>query len=349
LPGKLKYALRTLYEEVAEFRFDYPLMAVPEAGPKDSLYYYVYKYDKTPPHRRVLRLDPNGVARAFGRTTGVVYRPAFVAMYGMGNLNQYLRSGNQEYLSVFLNQIDWLERHAVVRADGAVVWTNDFNLQDGPLLLRAPWVSANVQGLVISALVRGWRITRRPHLLKLLNGSARVFELDCGNNGIRVQAEGHVVSTETPGLPAPGIMDGFMTALLGLHDLYVETGNPKVSDLFMLGVEGLGHFLSRWDYRKKWSLYGNKSYLCSPAYHCLNRILLTILARVTGDSRFAEYAEAWNPDQLSTLDRTEIYLAFLLSKNACRLKYRTWRQKTNVSTTQLATGGVLVPSMPEDV
>ena len=330
----LKCALRTLYEEIAEFRFDYPLMAVPEAGPKESLQPYLYKYSRTPPYRSVMRLDSNGIPRVWGRVTGVVYRPGFVAMYGSSNLGHYLRSGNQAHLNIFLNQVNWLEQHAVIRSDDAVVWPNDFDLQEGPIRLRAPWVSANVQGQVISALVRAWRITRRPRLLELLRGSARVFELDCENNGVRVHAEGHVVYTEVPGLPAPGIMDGFMRSLLGLYDLYVETGDPKVYELFMQGVEGLRYFLPRWDYRKKWSWYANGDYLCPPAYHCLNRMLLTVLARLTRDSCLANYAEAWNPIHLSLLGRAEIYLAFLLTKNACRLKFRTWRHKTTSSSTR---------------
>jgi hypothetical protein len=349
MPGMLKCALCALYEEIAKFRFEYPLVTVPEAGPKESLHYYVYKTSNTPPYRSVMRLDPNGIARVWGRATGTVYRPAFVAMYGLANLQRYLRTDKQAYLDTFLNQVDWLERNAVVRNDGAVVWPHNFNVREGPTLLRAPWISANVQGFVMSALVRGWRVTRRSRLLELLKGSTRVFELDCASDGIRVQAEGHVVYTETPGLPAPGIMDGFLRSLLGLYDLHVEIGDPKVSDLFWQGVEGLRHFLPRWDYRKKWSLYGNHSYLCPPAYHCLNRTLLSTLARLTGDSRFVEYAEAWNPIHLSPLDRTEIYLAFLMTKNASRLKHRTWRQKTNVSPTQLETGRlVTLPVGPEN-
>jgi hypothetical protein len=350
MPGMLKCASRTFYEEIAEFRFDYPLMIVPEAGPRESLHYYLYKHSKTPPYRSVMRLDSNGIAQGWGRVTGVVYRPAIVAMYGLGNLGHYLRSGNQTHLNVFLSQVNWLEQHAVIRADGAVVWPHDFDLQEGPILLRAPWVSANVQGFVISALVRGWRITRRHCLLELLKGSARVFELDCERNGVRVQAEGHVVYTETPGLPAPGIMDGFMRSLLGLYDLHVETGDPKVYELFVQGVEGLRYFLPRWDYRKKWSLYSNGTYLCPPAYHCQNRLLLTVLARLTGDPYFAEYAETWNPTHLSLLGRAEIYLAFLLTKNACRLKYRTWRHRTTLSSTQRENGTLpeLLPITPEN-
>jgi hypothetical protein len=43
MPGMLKCALRTLYEEIAKFRFEYPLMTLPEASPKESLHYYLYR------------------------------------------------------------------------------------------------------------------------------------------------------------------------------------------------------------------------------------------------------------------------------------------------------------------
>jgi hypothetical protein len=44
----LKWAFHTCYEEIAQFRFDYPLITVPEAGPKDSLHYYLCKCRKIP-------------------------------------------------------------------------------------------------------------------------------------------------------------------------------------------------------------------------------------------------------------------------------------------------------------
>lgn len=92
MPTRLESALRTLYEEIAEFRFDYPLTTVPEAGPRESLHYYLYKYRETPPYRSLVRLDSQGIAQEWGRVTGVVYRPAVVAMRGIANLGHYLRA-----------------------------------------------------------------------------------------------------------------------------------------------------------------------------------------------------------------------------------------------------------------
>lgn len=179
-------------------------MIVSQAGPKESPHYYLFKYRKTPPHRPVMRLDANGIAQVWGRVTGVVYRPAFVAMYALSNLNQFLQTGDRTGLDIFLKQVNWLESHAIRREDGAVVWPHDFDLQEGSVVLKAPWISANVQGFVMSALVRAFRLTGRTVLSELLMRATKVFHLDWRENGIRVESEGHVVYTEAPGVfPRP--------------------------------------------------------------------------------------------------------------------------------------------------
>ena len=317
----LGYAIRAIRKEVFGFQFAYPLEIVSEAGSKDSLHYYLYSDSLS---WEAMRLDAAGVPRTWERTSGTNYWPGYIAWYGLVNLGHYLRRRDQMNLDIFLKQVGWLEHHAVVK-DGAAIWPMTFDHLVQPVLLRAPWVSAHVQGLVISALVRGWRITRNPYLLELLTKSARVFESDVEDNGLRVHVNEHVLYTEVPGYPPPGILDGFMTGLLGLYDLFVETGNSKIGELFTAGVDGLKYMLPTWNYRNKWSWYGSRAYLCPPAYHCLNRLLLATLARISNESCFAECAKSWDPNRLSPLERTEIFLAFVSTKNACRIKHRSWR------------------------
>jgi hypothetical protein len=324
--SRLRLAALTLYDETVEFRFSYPLMLIADAGPKNSLHYYIFKYAPKPPKRTVVRFDPEGIVQTWSRVTGQVYRPGFIAAHALSNLERYLLSKNPEHLEIFLNHVGWLEQHAVKRRDGAIVWHHNFTYREGPVNLESPWISANTQRLVISALVRAWRHTRDPRLLPLLDRSTRIFELDPIEDGVRVRADGHTLYAEIPSLPAPGIMDGFMRSLLGLYDLYEETGEPSVGRLFQEGVLGLRHFLPEWDYRNKWSMYSNRQYLCPPNYHCLNRMLLTVLANITGDKTMSWYARAWDPANLSTMERAEIYAAFLWTKNACRVRYRSWRQ-----------------------
>jgi D-glucuronyl C5-epimerase C-terminus len=325
LRGSLKCALRSVHKEVLGFHFNYPLQVVSEAGPRESLHYYLYSDSLS---WEAMRLDSDGIPRAWSRTTGTVYWASYIAWYGLVQLGHYLRYGDATNLAAFLKQVDWLERHAVLRDDDAVVWFMNFDYPEGSFVLRAPWISAHVQGLAISALVRGWRITRRPQLLELLKKSARVFALDVDDHGIRVRVDHHIFYTEVPGGPSPGILDGFLTSLLGLYDLAAETGDIGVWHLFDQGIQGLKHLLPAWDYRQKWSWYGRRAYLCPPAYHCLNRVLLSVLARLADDPGLAECARSWDPQNLSPLGRAEVFLGFLLTKNASRIKHRTWRFRT---------------------
>ena len=319
----LRHAARALRREILQFSFDYPLEIVPNAGPKDSLEYYFYS-DRLA--WEAMRMDANGIPRAWYRQTGATYWPAYIAWYGLVNLGHYLRRSDRSYLEIFLKQIDWLEANAVVRPDGAVVWPMNFDYFVGRDCLRAPWISAHAQGFAISALVRGWRITRRPRLLELLAGSARIFALTVPEAGFRITMDDHFLYTEVPGGRAPGILDGFLISLLGLYDLFVETRDPAVCRLLDEGIAGLKQTLPYWNYRDKWSWYHNREYLCPPAYHYLHLVLMNVMARLIGEPLFSEYSSRWDPKRLSALDRAEIYLAFLYTKNRARMKYRTWNQ-----------------------
>jgi hypothetical protein len=337
IPEGLRCAVHALKKEIFGFRFDYPLQIVPEGAVKDSLHYHIYGDSLA---WEALRLDPDGIPRAWYRTTGAVYWPSYIAWYGLVQLGHYLRRGNEQHRDIFLKQVAWLEQNAVLRSDGAVVWPMNFDYPSGAVTLKAPWISAYTQGLVISALVRAWRLTKRPILLELLRDSAKVFGLDVKDAGVRVPFDGHALYTEVPGGAPPGILDGFMTSLLGLYDLSVETGDPVVRRMFEEGIDGLNYALPRWDYRQKWSWYGCHAYLSPPAYHHQNCLLLEILARLSQQPRFAEYARSWSHKQLSPLGRTEIYLGFVLTKNQSRLRHRTWRQKADKAA---APSGMLTP------
>jgi D-glucuronyl C5-epimerase C-terminus len=319
----LKYALGALRREVLEFRFSYPLDIVPQAGPKESLHYYLYS-DKL--SWSVMSMDPTGVPRARGRLYGEVYKPAYIAWWGLVNLGHYLQRNDTAGREIFLRQVDWLELHATTGPNGSVVWLNPYDYLEGDTLRTAPWISAYDQGMVISALVRGYRMTKRPKLMELLRGAHRIFEVDTRAGGVRTPAPGGATYAEIPGAPAPGILDGFLTSLLGLYDLSVETGDAQVERLFREGVQGLTALLPTWDYRQKWSWYATRAYLCPPAYHILNSSLLNVVARLSGEPALATLADRWSPEHLSRVDRVEIYLAFLLTKNWCRLRHRTWRQ-----------------------
>lgn len=88
-------------------------------------------------------------------------------------------------------------------------------------------------------------------------------------------------------------------SLLGLYELFVETEDPAVRQLFTDRIEGLKTTIAAWDYRKRWSWYGSREYLSPPAYHRLNRMLLEVLVRLSAIPQLTEYTENWKSDRLS--------------------------------------------------
>ena len=323
----LRWAVRALRKEVFNFRFDYHLETVPGAGRKDALCYYIYS-DRLSWSR--MRLDVRGIPLYSDRLFGETYHPAYIAWYGLVNLGHYVRGRDSVGLSVFLKQVEWLEGRAVRRHDGAVVWPASHDWWEGKTFLEAPWISAYIQGLAISALVRAYRITGRPALFDLLLGAAEVFKKDVKDGGVRQLHRGNVVFAEYPGYPAPGALDALMTGLLGLYDLFVETKDPDVGALFEQGLDSVKCTLPFWDYRKKWSWYANHEYLSPPEYHKLNRVLLATMADLCGESVLDEYARAWDPARLGRSERAEVFLTFVLSKYRSRFRHRTmFRQRSH--------------------
>ncbi|HEV8510039.1 MAG TPA: D-glucuronyl C5-epimerase family protein [Gemmatimonadales bacterium] len=299
------------------FRFDYPIDAIPAAGPKASLHYYI-RSDRL--FFDAMELDAEGIPVQRSRTLRT-YNPAYVAWYGLTSLERWLQGDDPAGRGILLRQVDWLEAHAVERHDQAIVWPLTFDWQEGACSLKAPWISAMVQGLVISSLVRAHRITDEPRLLDLCARATRVFETDIEHGGVRTAEGEGTMYEEYPGLPLPRVLDGFLFSLLGLYDLWMETDDAHVFDLFTSGIAGLRHALPSWDYRGKWSWYGSHGYLCPPQYNSLNSALLTTLARLSGEVMLRDYAAAWAPTHRSGLSRAEVFLVFQCTKNRSRLRH----------------------------
>jgi len=316
------YALRALQRELFGFRFDCPIQAIPEAGQVHSLHYYVYS-DRL--FLDDLEFDRDGIPMKHYRLQGRQYNPLFIGWWGLINLERYLKTRDEEYLKKFFCQVEWLKSNALTRDDGAVVWPCYFEWQEGMCTLKSPWISAMYQGIVISALIRAYRLEGDKRLLALSEQASRVFEKSIDDRRMRTIQQGRVLYEEYPGYPLARVLDGFLFSLLGLFDLWVETQNARVRQLFDDGVQGLLHTIEFWNYRNKWSWYGSHGYLCPPHYHQLNRLLLMVLANITGEVRLRWYAHKWDPLQLSRLERARLFVVFVMLKNWSRMKFWTRR------------------------
>ncbi len=310
------WVARAVWLELLGFRFEYPIELVPEAGPRSSLHYYIRSeqlfFD-------MMELDADGIPCHKTRTLGKFYNPAYVAWYGLMKLEQSLQSGRSS-CEAFCKQAQWLIKNAATRPDGSVVWYFPVDFQHGEGILKAPWPSAMIQGLVISVLVRAYRQSPDPILIDLCRSALPVYATDINKGGVRTEEGGEVLFEEYPVYPLPRVLDGFLFSLLGLYDLWIEAGDPLAKSLFDAGIRGLLRRIEFWDYKNRWSWYGSHSYLAPPHYNTLNRLLLLALARLSGEKILASQAQMWDPTRLDALHRLRLFLAFVVLKNRSRLR-----------------------------
>ncbi len=176
------------------------------------------------------------------------------------------------------------------------------------------------QGVVISALIRAYRLLKEDELLDLCEKASLVFTSTVEEGGVKTFDNGYTLYEEYPAYPLPRILDGFLFSLLGLYDLAVETNSQKVKDLFCDGIEGLKANLEFWNYQNIWTRYGAHRYLCPPHYHKLNWLLLSILGHLAHDQMLLDYANRWNGNRRTLVEKIHIYLAFVATKNLARLR-----------------------------
>src|SRR5690348_5114554 len=81
------------------------------------------------------------------------YQPIVVAQDALVKWNQYLINKNQDHLDAFLKQAYWLVEHEVRIVDGAGGWPMYARPNK---YVKGPWLSASMQGLGLSVLVRAY-------------------------------------------------------------------------------------------------------------------------------------------------------------------------------------------------
>jgi hypothetical protein len=251
--------------------------------------------------------DANGIPMLnYLGAIGPQYNPIAIAQYGLGNFNQYTATGTPHRREKFLRVADWLVANLEANPGGFRVWNHHFDFEYRTPL-RAPWYSGLAQGQGISALVRAHTDTRES---KYLNAAQDAFQCMCAE----VNAGG-VISTDADGnrwieeyivSPPTHILNGFFWALWGVYDLALLTNDPKAWQVWHDSLETLKKNLQKYD-AGYWSLYEQSGtrlkMMASSFYHRLHIVQLQVMAKLTGDSFFQQYADRWSGYLESSLNR----------------------------------------------
>lgn len=251
---------------------------------------------------------------------GPQYNPIAIAQYGLGNFNLYLKSSEARRRERSLKAADWLGANLEKNPGGFWVWNHHFDFEYRTPL-RAPWYSGLAQGQGISLLVRAHAETGN---VAYLHAAMRGFE--CMTADV---AKGGVIFTDTKGhrwieeyivSPPTHILNGFMWAAWGVYDLALATGDERARKLWQDSLTTLKANLHRYD-TGYWSLYEQSGtrmkMMASPFYHRLHIVQLRVMAKLSGDSFFTEFADRWERYQQSRVKRSRA----LVYKSVFKLCY----------------------------
>ena len=265
--------------------------------------------------------DANGVPMLDYRgAIGVQYNPIAIAQWGLANYNRFLDSAEEVNRLKVLKAADWLCQNLEQNAHGLSVWNHHFDWEYRETL-KAPWYSGLAQGQGVSLLLRAHTLARSEQyaitaqcafvpLTRLVSDGGVLFE----DEGKNLWIEEYLVN------PPTHILNGFIWALWGVFDYWLVSADSTAQNIFDRSVATLLSNLDRYD-TGYWSLYEQSGtrlqMLASPFYHRLHIVQLRVMAKLTGQPRFAEVAQRWEGYMRSRINRARA----LVGKSAFKLLY----------------------------
>ena len=239
--------------------------------------------------------DTNGIPMLdYHGRIGLQYNPIAIAQYGLGNYNRLSEGADRRVKC--LAAANWLVENLELNAQGVAVWMHKFDW-DYRDTLRAPWYSGLAQGQGISLLVRAHAETQDSRYADAAQRAFVSFSRSIEEGGVMyVDQRGDPWIEEYIVNPPTHILNGFLWAAWGVYDYWLATRESAASDLMQRVTETLLRNLENYDIGF-WSLYEQSGtflrMVASPFYHRLHIVQLRIMAKLTGERRFAEMADRW--------------------------------------------------------
>jgi len=266
--------------------------------------------------------DNNGILEFIGENKRKYKHVINFAHYAIGAYEVFLKTKDKKWSDILLNHADWLCKNQTQykKVDG--IWLNEYPIKLYNLYGKT--VSAMTQGLAISLLTRAYLVTNNNKYLEVANNATQSYYIKVEKGGVlREISSDFICFEEYPTLDAPScVLNGFITAILGLYDLYKISSHSSVKELYHKGVDSLAKNLYRWDY-KWWSLYDlfnwGTNNVASFFYHKYHIKQLSVLYKLTNISTFSLYKGKWEKYLNNSFNR----IRALTKKIIFRLNGRT--------------------------
>jgi heparosan-N-sulfate-glucuronate 5-epimerase len=193
----------------------------------------------------------------------------------------------------FLRLADWLVDNSESGPVG-VVWRT--NLPQRKYGLEPGWATAMGQGEAISVLLRAHAMTGADDYLALARAASEPLTLDVAAGGLSRRVDGQLVLEEYPSERPCAVLNGWIFAVLGVHELVNITGDAQVRRIRDESASGIVALLPRYDIGW-WSLYSlydhGRPDLAKPFYQRLHPVMLDALHLARPDPALPRMARRW--------------------------------------------------------
>jgi heparosan-N-sulfate-glucuronate 5-epimerase len=236
--------------------------------------------------------------------SGSYYHTVLISQFALGAYEHYLKTKDTLAKEKFLVCADWLRDHLHQRED-FYYW------QD-------PWgrVSAMDQGEGASVLIRAFLTTGDTTYLEMARKAIMPIFYDLSVGGVSViKGEHYIFPQEYPHEDPPThVLNGAISAYLGIHDYYRVTNNLDVKTIDDKIVQTFRDTLEQYN-TGYWSLYCQcpaspaPGVLASAHYHLTHVQQLRILYSISKDEKFLKFAEKFEQQSQSPMNRVKYVLA----------------------------------------
>jgi heparosan-N-sulfate-glucuronate 5-epimerase len=209
------------------------------------------------------RIDRSGLLLDQAPGGREIHHPIVLAQVALGHWDAWLGSGRRDarHRESFLRIARW----AVDAQDGSGGW------EIWPLLGKTgalPY-SAMAQGELMSVLVRAFPATGEEIYLRAARQALTPMLTPIGEGGTSWLAPEGLVLEEIPYKVPKTILNGWIFALYGLHDLTLVDDSKDARDALNASLDALTARLHMYD-AGYWSFYDTSGALASPFYHRLH-------------------------------------------------------------------------------
>ena len=193
----------------------------------------------------------------------------------------------------FLDLANWFIDRAEETPTGTV-WRSPFAVPKYGL--ERGWISAMGQSQAISVLLRAAQLTGDKGYGQMAQAALGPLQTPVAAGGTQRDVGGALVLEEYPTATPAMVLNGWIFALWGVHELAVAHASRPAHELFERSSASLIASLPRYDLGW-WTLYSlydhGRPDLAKPFYQELHPVLLEALDLVRPDPRLRDYADRW--------------------------------------------------------